>query len=86
MSDDVRAELEAQFMETFGDADFPVNSPMDLLPALPNGPATEFQAGDESFTAMELQQRGGDRADFPYEDPEELVEDILDGMEDEGYL
>ena len=40
---------------------------------------------DVSFTAMELNQRGGG-GDFPYDDVDPLVDDIMDGLEDEGYL
>ena len=81
-----RDDVRQQFVEAFEDADYPVNSPMDLVPALPNGPATEFEVGDETFTAMELNQRSGGQQDFPYEDVDSLVDDIMEGLEDEGYL
>ncbi|MFC5279674.1 MTH865 family protein [Halorubrum rubrum] len=78
---DVKAELREQFMDAFGGADFPVQNQMDLVPALPNGPATKFEAGDVSFTAMELAAKLGSAQDFPYDTPEELVDDILDALE-----
>jgi len=81
-----RDELRDQLVDGFKDADYPVSSPMDLVPALPNGPSTTFESGDLSFTAMELNQKGGGAADFPYDDVESLVEDILDGLEEEDYL
>jgi len=80
-----RDELRAQLVDAFEGADYPVTSPMDLVPALPNGPATTFESGDVSFTAMELNQQGGG-GDIPYEDVDALAEDILDGLEAEDYL
>ena len=80
------AELREQFTEAFEGANYPVNSPMDLVPALPNGPATKFESGDFSMTAMELNTQSSGAGDFPYESVDELVEDIIDGLEDEGYL
>jgi len=63
-----------------------VNSPMDLVPALPQGPETEFTYGEESFTAMEIQQEGGGQADFPYDSVQELVDALIEGMEQEGFF
>lgn len=80
-----KAELRDQLVEAFEDAEYPVSSPMDLVPALPNGPGTTFESGDVSFTAMELNQKGGG-GDFPYDDVDSLTDDILDGLEDEGYI
>ncbi|MFB6164033.1 MAG: MTH865 family protein [Haloarculaceae archaeon] len=80
-----RDDLRQQLVDGFEGADYPVNSPMDLVPALPNGPSTKFESGDVSFTAMELQSRGGG-GDFPYDDVDTLVDDIMDGLEDEGEI
>ncbi|ELZ21174.1 MTH865 family protein [Natrinema limicola] len=70
------AELREQMIDAFEDADYPVSSPMDLVPALPDGPGTKFESGDFSMTAMELNTKttGGD---FPYDDVESLVDDLL---------
>ena len=78
---DVRAELREQFLDAFGGADFPVENQMDLVPALPDGPATRFEAGDVSLTAMELAAKLGSEQEFPYDTPEELVDDVIDGLE-----
>ena len=83
---DVRAELREQFVEAFGGADFPVDNQMDLVPALPNGPGTKFEAGDVSVTAMELAAKLGSEQEFPYDDVESLVDDILDGLEAKGMI
>jgi hypothetical protein len=56
------------------------------VPALPQGPGTTFESGEFSMTAMELNTKGGGSQDFPYEDVESLVDDIMEGLEDEGHL
>jgi hypothetical protein len=83
---DVRAELREQFMDAFGGADYPVENQMDLVPALPDGPATKFEAGDVSLTAMEMAAKLGSEQEFPYDSAEELVDDILDGLEAKGMI
>ncbi|ELZ00567.1 MULTISPECIES: MTH865 family protein [Natrialba] len=69
-------EIREQMIDAFEGADYPISSPMDLVPALPNGPGTKFESGDFSMTAMELNTKisGGD---FPYDDPESFVDDVI---------
>jgi len=81
-----RDDLREQFTEAFEGADYPVNSPMDLVPALPNGPGTRFESGDFSMTAMELNTKAGGEQEFPYDSVDELVDDIMDGLDDQGYI
>ncbi|MFD1645850.1 MTH865 family protein [Haloarchaeobius litoreus] len=78
-------DLREQMIDAFGGADYPISSPMDLVPALPNGPGTRFESGDFSMTAMELQTKlpGGD---FPYDDVESFVDDIMENLKDAGHL
>ncbi len=83
---DVKAELREQFLDAFGDADYPVQNQMDLVPALPNGPGTKFEAGDVSLTAMEMAAKLGSEQEFPYDDVESLVDDILEGLEAKGMI
>lgn len=83
---DVKTELRRQFTAAFEDANYPVTSQMDLVPALPDGPTTRFEAGDVNLTAMELATKLGGHQDFPYEDVETLVDDVLAGLEAEGVL
>ncbi|ELY55147.1 MULTISPECIES: MTH865 family protein [Natronococcus] len=80
-----KSELRDQMIDAFKGADYPVSSPMDLVPALPNGPGTTFESGDFSMTAMELNTKttGGD---FPYDEPEPLVDDILEDLEEQGEI
>ncbi|MGM0604532.1 MAG: MTH865 family protein [Halobacteriota archaeon] len=81
---DVEAELREQFVEAFEGADYPVSNQMDLVPALPDGPGTKFEAGDVTITAMELASKLGGHQEFPYEDVESLVDDVMAGLEAEG--
>ncbi|MFB6069892.1 MAG: MTH865 family protein [Halanaeroarchaeum sp.] len=79
----VKDDLRDQLFEAFEGADYPVNNQMDLVPALPDGPSTKFEAGDVSLTAMELATKLGNHANFPYEDVESLVDDVIAALEDE---
>ena len=83
---DIEAELREQLTNAFEGADYPVSNQMDLVPALPNGPGTTFEAGDVSFTAMELGTKLSGAQEFPYEDVEPLVDDVIEGLEDIGEL
>lgn len=79
-------ELRSQLYDAFKDAEYPVKNQMDLVPALPNGPATTFESGETSFTAMEMATRLGSHQEFPYEDADSLVEDVMVGLEKEGMI
>lgn len=85
MSDADIDELRDQMIEAFGGADYPISSPMDLVPALPDGPSTRFESGEFSMTAMELNMKLPS-GDFPYDDVESFVDDIMESLEDEGFL
>jgi hypothetical protein len=78
-------ELRSQMIDAFEDADYPISSPMDLVPALPNGPSTTFESGDFSMTAMELNTKlsGGD---FPYESPEGFVDDVIEQLNEQDEI
>ena len=80
-----RDDLREQFVEAFKGADYPISSPMDLVPALPDGPGTKFESGDFSMTAMELNSELSG-AEFPYDDVESFVDDVMEGLEDEGHI
>lgn len=86
MTESDEDEIRLQLYDAFKDADYPVENQMDLVPALPNGPSTTFESGDTSFTAMEMATRLGGHQEFPYEDPDSLVDDIMHGLEEEGML
>lgn len=78
-------ELRSQMEDAFSGADYPISSPMDLVPALPNGPSTSFESGDFSMTAMELNTKlsGGD---FPYDSPESFVDDVIEQLKEQDEL
>lgn len=86
VDEETEAELREQFTEAFEGADYPVSNPMDLVPALPDGPGTRFEAGDVSFTAMELSTKLSGVQEFPYEDVEPLVNDLLEGLKEKDML
>ena len=83
---ETEAELREQFTEAFEGADYPVSNPMDLVPALPDGPGTRFEAGDVSFTAMELSTKMSDSQDFPYDDVDSLVDDLMEGLKEKDMI
>ena len=85
LSDDERSDLRDQIVEAFEGADYPINSPMDLVPALPSGPSTKFESGDFSMTAMELNTKLGS-GDFPYDSVDAFVDDVLDQLEDQDLI
>jgi hypothetical protein len=83
---DKETEFRQQFRDAFEGADYPVSNPMELVPALPNGPGTRFEAGDTSFTAMELATKMNDAQDFPYVDVDALVDDLIEGLKQKDML
>ncbi|MFH5798532.1 MTH865 family protein [Haladaptatus sp. CMAA 1911] len=83
---DKETEFRQQFHDAFEGADYPVSNPMELVPALPNGPGTRFEAGDTSFTAMELATKMNDAQDFPYADVDALVDDLIEGLKQKDML
>jgi len=83
---EARAELREQLTEAFANANYPVKNQMELVPALPNGPATKFTAGDVTISAMELATKLSGHSEFPYEDVDSLVDDVIEGLEAEGVI
>lgn len=86
MTDDAEAEVREQLLDAFGGADFPVEDQMELVPTLPDGPATTFEVGDRSYSAMELAAAISGHQEFPYESAEALVDDVVAAMRAEGML
>jgi hypothetical protein len=77
-------DLREQFTTAFEGADYPIDSPMDLVPALPDGPSTSFESGEFSMTAMELNTKLS--GDFPYEDVESFVDDVMAQLDAQDLL
>ncbi|WP_423751232.1 MTH865 family protein [Salinirarus marinus] len=84
--EDVEADIRAQLREALSSAEYPVSSQMDLVPALPEGPATRFESGDVSISAMEMATKLGGHQEFPYEDVDDLVDDVMAALKSEGLL
>lgn len=80
-----RDDLRQQFVEAFEDANYPVSSAMDLVPALPDGPSTKFESDGFSMTAMELNTKL-DSGNFPYDSVEDLVDDVIEQLEQKDLL
>jgi len=80
-----KENLREQFVEAFEGADYPISSPMDLVPALPNGPGTRFESGDFSMTAMELQTKLGS-GDFPYDSVDAFVDDVMAQLKEKDLI
>jgi hypothetical protein len=71
-------ELREQMIAAFENTDYPVSNPMELLPALPDGPGTRFESGDFSMSVIELQKDL--ESDFPYASVDTLVNHIMDEL------
>ncbi|MFC6865372.1 MULTISPECIES: MTH865 family protein [Haloarcula] len=79
-----KADLREQFVEAFEGADYPISSPMDLVPALPAGPSTKFESGEFSMTAMELNTKLD--GEFPYESVDAFVDDVMESLENQDLI
>ena len=84
--DETEREIREQLRAALEGADYPVDNQMDLVPALPDGPGTKFESGDVSFTAMEMATRLGSHQEFPYQDVDSLVDDVMEGLRAENIL
>lgn len=78
-------DLREQFVEAFEGAEYPVSGAMDLVPALPDGPGTTFESGEFSMTAMELNTTL-DGGEFPYEDVDSLVDDVMEALREQDLI
>lgn len=85
LDEDERAELRRQLTDAFEGADYPVSSPMDLVPALPDGVSTRFEVGEFSMTAMQLNTEIPS-GDFPYEDVDTLVDEVMEKLDDHDHI
>jgi len=85
-SDSPEAALREQFETTFGQATFPLCDPFELIPVLPDGPATEFVAEGITVPAIDLGLVYGKYQSYPYESVTPLVDDLIYGLKQEGAL
>ncbi len=80
----VSTELRRQLTTVFGRASYPVEDPFELIPVLPDGAATTFEAGDVTLGAMELGMEYAEYQDYPYENVDSLVDDLMCGLRNDG--
>lgn len=76
--------IREQLIEVFGEASYPVTDPFELIPVLPDGAATTFEAGEVTLGAMEIGMEYAEYQTYPYEDVESLVDDLMAGLRDSG--
>jgi len=56
---------------------------MELVPVLPDGPGTTFEADGVSVGVMELGSEYAEYQDYPYESADALVDDLMHGFREE---
>jgi hypothetical protein len=86
MPSTTEAAMREELLAVFEEASYPLTEPFDLIPVLPDGPATTFEAGDVSIGAMDLGMGYAEYQEYPYEDAEALVDDLMTGLQAEGVL
>ena len=81
------SETEAAFREqliaVFERADYPVTDPMELIPALPDGASTTFEAEDVELGAMDIGMGYAEYQEYPYDNAEGLVDDLMRGLRED---
>jgi hypothetical protein len=70
-------------LEVFEQAKYPLTNPVELIPVLPDGAAITFQADGVTLGAMELGIEYAGYQDYPYEDVNSLVADLITGLRDD---
>jgi hypothetical protein len=84
MSEETAEQLRKELEKVFNEADYPVGEPMELIPVLPDGAGTTFEAGDVSVGVMDFGAEYADYQDYPYETAEALIDDLMTGFHGEG--
>jgi len=77
---DVKKEIKQQIVGALKGADFPIETPKELLNAFPEGADTTCAAGDVEITAGEAGELLTEN-DFPFTDPEKVAETVLNAVE-----
>lgn len=84
--DDAEEELRTQLQNVFPGAMFPVDDPFELIPLLPDGKDTVFDVGTVSIPAKDLGMKYNDHQEYPYDDPESLIDDIIRSVKEHDDL
>ncbi len=78
--------MRRELLAVFETASYPVTDPIELIPVMPDGPATEFEAGDVCLGAMELGIEYAEYQEYPYDSADALVDDVMTGLQADGVL
>ncbi len=73
----VKDEIHAQIVGALKNARFPINSPDELLAAMPQGTATKCKAGDIELTAADA-GKVLTAGDFPFNSAKEVADVIVE--------
>ncbi len=76
--------MRQELLAVFSRASYPVTDPLELIPIMPDGPATTFDAGEVSIGAMDLGMGYAEYQEYPYDSAETLVADLMRGLRDDG--
>lgn len=82
----VEKEMRQQLVAVFSEAQYPVTEPFELIPVLPDGAETTFEAGDVVLGAMDIGMGYAEYQEYPYQSVEELVDDLMTGLRDDDVL
>ncbi|MGB9902783.1 MTH865 family protein [Methanothrix sp.] len=73
----IQDEIHAQIVSALKGAKFPINTPEELLAAMPQGAATTCEAGDVRLTAGDAGKLLK-ASDFPFKSAQEVADVILE--------
>lgn len=73
----IRDEIHAQIEGALKNAKFPINTPQDLLAAMPQGAATKCKAGDVELTAGDA-GKVLKASDFPFKSAKQVADIIVE--------
>jgi hypothetical protein len=73
----IKEEIHAQIEGALKNAGFPINTPEELLAALPQGAATKCKAGDVELTAGDA-GKVLKASDFPFKSAKQVADVIVE--------
>jgi hypothetical protein len=73
----IKEEIHAQIEGALKNARFPINTPEELLAALPQGAATKCKAGDVELTAGDA-GKVLKASDFPFKSAKQVADVIVE--------
>lgn len=83
---ETETELREQFLAAVESADYPIEDQIGVVSALPDGMTTRFEAGEFSMSAASIAAHLYTYQEFPYETPEALVDDLIEGLRAESLI